>query len=271
MTQLAEAYDRAEVAATGGVVFDPSGYAYQYQYSTANRLGNANWASKSSTEHLCFPGSYEFPYLQGTNASFRRSVLLEVGGFDEEIEFYLDETELCCRIIDAGYVIRQLPNAYVHHKFAPSHVRDENKITRYRYPVLKNKIYSSLKHAQPYFKLADILEDNRNFIQTHAIEVDSFIRSGRLPETELDRFQNESKLAWERGNERGLSMRPEMISDEKLARYDGSFLPFVSNLRVGRKSIVVISRNFPSSKVRELRPPPGILLKLKPKVETSFM
>jgi len=245
LTQLAGAYDRAEVAAAGGMVFDPSGCTYQYQYSTANRLGNANWASKSSTEHLCFPGSYEFPYLQGTNASFRRSVLLEVGGFDEEIEFYLDETELCCRIVDAGYVIRQLPNAYVHHKFAPSHVRDENKITRYRYPVLKNKIYFSLKHARPYFKLEDILEDNRNFIQGHANEVEAFISMGRLPETERGRFEDESKRAWERGNERGLSCRPEMISNEKLARCDGSFVRFISDLRIDRKSIVVISRDFP--------------------------
>lgn len=245
LTQLAGAYDRAEVAAAGGVVFDPSGYSYQYQYSTGNRLGNANWASKSSTEHLCFPGSYEFPYLQGTNASFRRSVLLEVGGFDEEIEFYLDETELCCRIIDAGYVIRQLPNAYVHHKFAPSHVRDENRITRYRYPVLKNKIYFSFKHALPYFNLEDILEDNRNFTQDHANEVESFISSGRIPVTERDRFEDESKRAWERGSERGLSCRPEMISDEKLVRYNGNFVQFTSNLSTNRKSIVVITRNFP--------------------------
>lgn len=245
LTQLAGAYDRAEVAAAGGVVFDPSGYTYQYQYSTANRLGNANWASKSNTEHLCFPGSFEFPYLQGTNASFRRSALLEVGGFDEEIEFYLDETDLCCRIIDAGYLIRQLPNAFVHHKFAPSHIRDKNRITRYRYPVLKNKIYFSIRHARPYFKIEDIQEDNRNFIQGHANEVEAFISGGCLPEAERDRFMDESKRAWACGNERGLSERPEMISDEKLARYQGEFVPFLSNLSINGKSIVVISRSFP--------------------------
>ena len=120
LTQLAAAYDRDEIGGVGGIVYDQTGYAFQYEYSTANRLGNANWTAKKSAEHLCFPGSFEFPYIQGTNASFRRSALLEVGGFDEEIEYYLDETELCCRLIDAGYVVRQVANAFVHHKFAPS-------------------------------------------------------------------------------------------------------------------------------------------------------
>jgi len=246
LTQLAAGYDKAEVGGAGGIVFDRSGCTYQYQYSTANRLGNANWASKSSTEHMCFPGSYMFPYLQGTNASFRRSVLLEVGGFDEEIEFYLDETELCCRIIDAGYVIRQLPNAYVHHKFASSHVRDENKITRFRYPVLKNKIYFSLKHARPYLQIQEILEDNRKFIQGHADEVESFIRSGRLPETERARFEEESKLAWLRGNERGLSWQPERPTGETLSSVEAQFIPLISSLGINRKSIVLISRDFPT-------------------------
>jgi len=245
LTQLSSAYDLDEIGGAGGLVFGPSGYSYQYEYSTANRLGNANWKRNSPAEHLCFPGSYEFPYLQGTNASFRRSALIEVGGFDEEIEYYLDETEVCCRLIDAGYVIRQLANAYVHHKFAPSHVRDEHKITRYRYPVIKNKIYFSLKHAQHYLDVTEILDDGRRFIDAQANDVEFHIAGGRLDEAERGRLRSESSNAVQRALERGLSTEREMITAEKLAFHKGSFVPF-KTLSTGKpKSIVIVSRDFP--------------------------
>ena len=245
LTQLSAAYDSDEIGATGGFVYDQSGYNYQYQYSTANRLGNTNWELTKSSEHLCFPGSFEFPYLQGTNASFRRSTLLEVGGFDEEIEYSLDETELCCRIVDAGYVVRQLNNAFVHHKLAPSHLRDEKKITRFRYPALKNKIYFSLKHARSYLSIPEILEDGRLFTVSQANDVESHIAAGRIPASERDRFIEESKKAWERGIERGLSDFRHLITGEKQMLHHGVFTKFEPLTGGPTKSIVLVSRDYP--------------------------
>ncbi|KAB0685840.1 glycosyltransferase [Burkholderia territorii] len=245
LTQLAAAYDSPEIGGAGGLVFDQTGYTFQYEYSTANRLGNSNWAAKKSAEHLCFPGSYEFPYLQGTNASFRRSALMEVGGFDEEIEYYLDETELCCRLVDAGYVIRQLPNAYVHHKFAPSHVRDDHKITRYRYPVIKNKIYFSLKHARKYLPLDEIFDDNRKFSQGHENDIRFHIDGGRLDKSELDKFKEENARAWNTGVEHGLHGHAELITAEKKARVAGEFKKFETFGDPSQDAIVLIARDYP--------------------------
>ncbi|KWI26566.1 hypothetical protein WT71_18860 [Burkholderia stagnalis] len=245
LTQLAAAYDSPEIGGAGGLVYDQSGYTFQYEYSTANRLGNANWVAKKSAEHLCFPGSYEFPYLQGTNASFRRSALMEVGGFDEEIEYYLDETELCCRLVDAGYVIRQLPNAYVHHKFAPSHVRDDHKITRYRYPVIKNKIYFSLKHARKYLRLDEIFDDNRKFSQGHENDIRFHIDGGRLDEGELGKFKDENARAWNTGVEHGMRGHAELITPEKKARLAGDFKKFETFGRADQDAVVLIARDYP--------------------------
>ncbi|MPV57007.1 hypothetical protein CFB46_08190 [Burkholderia sp. HI2761] len=245
LTQLAAAYDSPEIGGAGGLVFDQTGYTFQYEYSTANRLGNSNWAAKKSAEHLCFPGSYEFPYLQGTNASFRRSALMEVGGFDEEIEYYLDETELCCRLVDAGYVIRQLPNAYVHHKFAPSHVRDDHKITRYRYPVIKNKVYFSLKHARKYLPLDEIFDDNRKFSQGHENDIRFHIDGGRLDKSELDKFKEENARAWDTGVAHGLSGHAELITAEKKASVAGEFKKFQTFGDSSQAAIVLIARDYP--------------------------
>lgn len=245
LTQLAKAYDSSEIGGAGGLVFDQTGYTYQYEYSTANRLANANWSSGKSAEHYCFPGSFEFPYLQGTNASFRRSALLEVGGFDEEIEFYLDETELCCRLIDAGYIIRQLSDAYVHHKFAPSHIRDDQKITLYRYPVIKNKIYFSLKHGRNYFSIYHILEDNRKFSEMHKNDVELHIAEGRLKPSEINVFKDENERAWETGITRGLSGTYELITKEKLNKWQGIFTSFKPLLNEQYRVIVLVSCDFP--------------------------
>ena len=246
LEQLARAYDDDGIGGAGGLVFDQSGYTYQYEYSTATRLANANWTASGNAEHLSFPGSFEFPYLQGTNASFRRSALLEVGGFDEELEYYLDETELCCRLIDAGFVIRQLPDAMVHHKFAPSNVRDEHKITRYRFPVIKNKIYFAIKHGRAYYPLQEIMDDNKKFSDQHAADVEFHIAGGRLAATERQVFREQNERAWERGIERGLSGHHEYITDEKLKKWDGQFLPFDRVIRgQDLKSIVLVSRDFP--------------------------
>ncbi|MFH1518025.1 MAG: glycosyltransferase, partial [Pseudomonadota bacterium] len=214
-------------------------------FSTASRLANANWAASGATEHFCFPQSFDFPYLQGTNASFRRSALLEVGGFDEEIEFYLDETELCCRLVDAGFIIRQLNSAWVHHKFAPSHVRDEHKITRYRYPVIKNKIYFSLKHGRPFHSVQEIIEDNMRFSSAHEADIRFHIDGGRLQTAELEKFKDENARAWERGLARGMSDSFELLTPEKLDRYFDDFKKFQPITVEDPKAMIFVCKDFP--------------------------
>lgn len=243
LEQLARAYDSPAVGAAGGLVFDQTGYTYQYEYSTATRLAHANWRLTRNADHLAYPGAFEFPYLQGTNTSFRRSALLEVGGFDEEIEYYLDETELCCRLVDAGYLIRQLPNAYVHHKFAPSNIRNEHKITRYRYPVIKNRLYFSLKHGRDYAPLPDILADNRRFVDDQVREVEAHVAAGRLPASEREALAGQVRSAWERGMARGLSGEYEYITPEKQRALAGDFHAFDRVIAAqAPKALVFIAR-----------------------------
>lgn len=250
LAQLAQAYDNPAVGAAGGLVFDQTGYSYQYEYSTANRLANANWRLTRNADHLAYPGAFEFPYLQGTNASFRRSALLEVGGFDEEIEYYLDETELCCRLVDAGYLVRQLPNAYVHHKFAPSNIRNEHKITRYRYPVIKNKLYFSLKHGRDYLPLADIFADNRRFVEQQEQEVEQHIAGGRLPVEERAQLAEQVRLAWERGAARGLSGTHDYITPDKQRAWPGTFLAFGPVIAApAPKAVVFVARDCSAAQV----------------------
>ncbi|WP_260865934.1 glycosyltransferase [Burkholderia gladioli] len=245
LAQLAEPYRDPIVGAVGGFVYNHTGYDFQYTYSVVDRYGHAYLDMAESSPHLCFPNSVRFPHLLGCNSSFRRSALLEVGGFDEEFEYFLDETDVCLRIVDAGFLIAQLPRAFVHHKYAPSNIRGENKVTRYRYPVVKNKVYFSLKHAREFFPTERVMDEIARFIEKQRAEVIWAEGEGLLTRSDVVRFEKDAKRAYDTGMQRGFEgVKPDaMIDAGKLARYTGEFLPF-ETFNNGR-TIVLISRGFP--------------------------
>lgn len=57
---------------------------------------------------------------RGCNMSFRRSVLVEIGGFDPFLEIFRDDTDACLRVMDAGFRVRFVPEACLVHVNAPS-------------------------------------------------------------------------------------------------------------------------------------------------------
>ena len=136
-----------EVAGVGGLVFDHNGTKFQFRFAASSRLGEPKLSDCRPFDELCLPGGFWFPYLQGTNAVFRRDILDAIGGFDETFDYYLDETDLCARIVDAGYLLRQIDDAHVHHKFLPSAMRNEKRVYTRWYPVIKNLTYFGFRHA----------------------------------------------------------------------------------------------------------------------------
>lgn len=244
LDQIMAGFDSPEVAAVGGKVFDHTGYNFQYQYANADRLGHGKWQLTEPSPHYCFPGAFEFPYLQGTNTAFRREALLEIGGFDEEFAYYLDETEVCLRLVDRGHVIRQLPNAYVHHKYAPSHIRTKSAAV-YRYPVLKSKVYFSNKHAAPYCSQDEIDADNWVFMQNHRNDVIHCVQTGRLAEGDLKKFEEHVCEALRAGKEAAFKP-PKLITDEQLRQYACAFSKFgPRNAASSPLAVVLLCEDYP--------------------------
>ncbi len=247
LEQLATAYADPNVGGAGGLVYDHTGYSFQYRYGVVDRFGNADLTPEGPAPRLAFPKSDRVPHLLGANSSFRRSALLEIGGFDEEFEYFLDETDVCLRIVDAGYVIAQIPCAYVHHKFAPSNVRSTNRVPRYRYPIIKNKVYFTLKHAREFHSLQRVLQEQQTFIESQRAQVKWCLDNGMLDSDDVSRFESDVERGLSTGLARGFEgvASGSYIDSSKQERWRGVFLPFSTHSLQDRKCVVLVSADYP--------------------------
>lgn len=224
LSDLAAAFADPSVACAGGVNLDRSGRGVQYGYATCDRLARTTCTRSAPADDLCEIDAVEFPYVQGTNAAVRRDDLEAIGGFDEEFDFYLDETDVCCRLVDAGRRIRQVPGAFVCHRLLPSQIRDSDGFTHSLYSVLKNKLYFSLVNNRGHHDESLALVD---FISFAGMLADGLRRRA---ESEADggrwlrRFASDVEQARRIGLARGRSGRRLMPAD-LVGRCRRPFLP----------------------------------------------
>lgn len=247
LDELLSPYLDTRVGGAGGFVLDPSGIGFQYRYGIGDRLGNCALTPAAPMPELNFPYAANYPHLLGTNASFRRSALLEIGGFDEEYDYYLDETDICCRVIDADWQIVQVPGARVHHRYAPSPLRTERRVIRQWYSIVKNKLYFSLLNAADHHETRLIIKDAEQLVLRLESDLRWAVDQGLLDETDLARFRPEVDRAFADGLRRGLSGQRRLPVPERL-RTPPAFLPFRPRA-AGRRPLVLLSREYPPGPV----------------------
>lgn len=163
-----------KLGAVGGFIRDHSGVNFQCRAVVCDRFGDSR--TFDSVEQALEAmesddaGAWEYISQTGCNSSFRRSALLEIGGFDEEFAYFLDETDVNLRVRDNGWKVTIEPSAEVHHKYAPSHLRDNERVPQRLYFPLRSKSYFSLRHARTEKSLAEIFTK----LSFHAAEVHGY-------------------------------------------------------------------------------------------------
>jgi hypothetical protein len=154
---LRAGFEDERVAGAGGLVWDHTGVELQYRYSACSRIGDPRFDLVGPFDEYMYPGADAFMYLQGTNCSFRRDALVEIGGFDETIEYYLDEVEVCMQLIDRGHRLAVIDGAAVHHHYLPSHLRADRTTWTHPFPIVKNRYYFALSHGCAERSQAEVL------------------------------------------------------------------------------------------------------------------
>lgn len=146
---LARHYANPSTGGVGGFTVDNTGVRWQVRKTVCDRFGNAFFPDDFFDERqLNFPGTPVYPSLLGTNSSFRTEALREIGGFDHTFAYLLDETDVCLRLVDAGWNVLYEPAAMIFHQFAESHIRSVSRKPKTLYPSVVSKSYFVCRHGQ---------------------------------------------------------------------------------------------------------------------------
>lgn len=246
LTNIIPYFSDHRVGAVGGYTIDNTGVRLQAGKTICDRFGNAYYVDEWFDERaLCRPGTPYYRSLLGTNSAFRRSILQDIGGFDETFAYLLDETDVCLRIIDAGYRVLYEPNALVFHQYAPSAIRDSNKVARTFYPSSTSKAYFVKRHGEPLApKLA--LEELENY-RAELLKCDQWYEETGLVTSE-HRHSLDQDVLW--GIERGIARAQEragrVLGDLGPKLGDPSpFVPFASPDKSNSLAVCLVSYSYP--------------------------
>lgn len=241
LADIVAGYDHPDVGGVGGVVYDFTGRRYQFRNGVCTRLGEARVNIDEPLWAYQMPGADPFVCLLGANSSFRRRCLVEIGGFDEEIEYFLDETDVCVRLIDRGWLIRSVERGLVHHHYQQSHLRNAQRVINHPYPIIKNKLYFSLLHGPPRYTLPEILGETTRLAETYRDEF-----APRLDRASRRTFLRELEQGLEDGRTRGLKAERKSGTIRACELASADFLPYQRLRPMGRRlCICLVSQEYP--------------------------
>ncbi|MBV0841074.1 MULTISPECIES: glycosyltransferase [Serratia] len=226
------------VAGVGG----PTYYAGTLQFQAIDILVDSFGSGVTNPDRELYFNTDYHRTLLGTNSSFRRDYLLSTGSFDEEYDYFLDETDVCFRLIENGYKIHHCPDAYLRHEFAQS----DNRVSKYKYnwfSIVKNTVYFALRFNQGDKDF--IIAQTRKIVEKERIAyLESGARSGELSQED---FKLLVKSVWD-GFDAGIAAASHPRKLIKLTSNNTKLLPFEVNNHGGgfnKLHIVLVTKEFP--------------------------
>jgi hypothetical protein len=202
LNDILSMYTDKSIGGVGGKVYAPIGTPFMFERGVIDIWGRAN--PYYTGEDCNDANGTKFNIMLGTNCTFSREALLAVNGFDEYYDYFNDESDLCVRVIKAGYKILHHPHAYIHHEFAKSHVRMDNEGIRLNwFPIAKNTVYFIIKNSQglaSYREQETHLEEEKSrFLEFFKL----WQQTGRISEYEANEFTRESEEGFKTGYQSG--------------------------------------------------------------------
>lgn len=169
LSRLVAPFENPMVTAAGGYVFGRSGLAWQWR---------AMWVDGHGFDHpftaptgvSLHPGTATRAIkTQGTNCAFRRDALLAIGGFDEGYAFYLEEADVNLRLAAQGVQTAVVPNAVVHHGFAASARRRDDRTPTDLFQIGNSLARFIARHSQNPAALTKHIAQQRARLIRHMI------------------------------------------------------------------------------------------------------
>ena len=146
LAYLAEGFADPAVASAGGPVRGRNGISFQNTARLVHSDGSHTQLAMPEAPRIIstFPGNAL--KTEGTNCAFRRSVLADIGGFDEAFRFFLDETDVNLRLADRSMTAVFAPHAEVHHGFLESAYRRDDRMPKTLFEIGASQAVFLRKH-----------------------------------------------------------------------------------------------------------------------------
>lgn len=129
LLHLAGPFALDDVIATGGFVRGRNGISWQWQAQSVDWSGYLRPLTVDAVQPTLLNASKDQAVkTPGTNMAVRRTQLVEMGGFDPNFRFFLDETDLNLRLATRQLSTAVVPKAEVHHGYAASDRRRADRV-----------------------------------------------------------------------------------------------------------------------------------------------
>ncbi|NRT90799.1 glycosyltransferase [Clostridium beijerinckii] len=224
LNDIVSLYTDETVGGVGGKVYGPGDNHFQFENGYVDIWGYAD--GRNYGPDYNDPNGNKFNMMLGTNATFLRKALIEIGGFDEYYDYYHDESDTCVRIIQAGYKIFNHERAYIHHEYAKSYIR-ESTFDGCRlnwYPIVKNKAYFAIKNsinkANNEERKAKVLGIKKEHLDLYK----TWLKEKKITKEEYNKFVSLCETGFEKGyndgynNERLLNFN--LDNNTEFKKYD---------------------------------------------------
>lgn len=213
LARLCGAFADPAVASAGGYVRGRNGISLQWAGRMVDAQARHQPLPDAPAVIAQAPG--QALKTEGTCMAHRRPALLALGGFDPAFRFYLDETDLNLRLAATGASAALVPRAQVHHAFAASDRRRENRV-----PISLHDVGASLAlFLRRHAGRADPARLDREITERRA-GLRAHLRARRIDATEGARLLDTLRAGWADGLTRPL-VPPAPIPDAPPA-----FLPW---------------------------------------------
>jgi GT2 family glycosyltransferase len=224
LSHLTAPFADPEVAAAGGFMVGANGFSFQWRSGTVDRLLHAGplvVPEDQASLHRAVPG--RAIEIKGANCAYRRAVLAGLGGFDPELRYFLDETELNLRLAETGAMTAVVPDARVHHDKAASHLRHADLTPKSLWDVGASTAVTLRRHGANPSELAAAWARLRS---EEGEKLAARAAAHRIGPDEVERLAQTLSDGFEDGRAR--SLRPV----DPLPGPQGPFRPFPAHARV---------------------------------------
>lgn len=220
LSHLTRPFSDPAVLAAGGHVLGWNGLSFEWTGGLVDKaLNETPWPQgiEGTTLHANRAGlAVE---VKGVNCAYRRDRLLQLGGFDPQLRYYLDETELNLRLASLQGLTAIVPDARVHHMKAESDQRDADRVPKTLYDRGYSTAITLGRHNQ------GATEPREQRRQEQSTMLESYLRARRLTDAQAQALL----LSYDQGFAAGEAVGPAPIGPMKSQAR--AFLPFPAGPR----------------------------------------